>query len=58
MRHRLPRLRSLNFVFVGLLDEGVAASPRMDGQAKGLGEYLRARVVDVPVELVPERFRP
>lgn len=51
-RHRLPSLRSLNFVLVGLLQEGVAASTRQDGQAKSLGEWLRARVVDVPASLV------
>jgi hypothetical protein len=51
-RHRLPSLRSLNFVIVGLLQEGVAASTRQDAQAKSLGEWLRARVVDVPASLV------
>ena len=51
-RHRLPALRSLNFVIVGLLQEGVAASTRQDGQAKSLGEWLRARVVDVPASLM------
>jgi hypothetical protein len=51
-RHRLPALRSLNFVLVGLLQEGVAASTRQDGQAKSLGEWLRARVVEVPATLV------
>jgi len=52
-RHRLPRLRSLNFVIHGLLDEGVAAATRQDPQAKSLGEWLRARVVDVPEALLP-----
>jgi hypothetical protein len=33
----------------------VAASSRMDAQAKGLGEYLRAKVVDVPVALLDGR---
>ena len=51
-RHRLPALRSLNFVLVGLLQEGVAASTRQDGQAKSLGEWLRARVVDAPASLL------
>ena len=51
-RHDLPNLRALNFVVHGLLDEGVAASPRIDGQAKSLGEWLRARVVDVPSALL------
>jgi hypothetical protein len=52
-RHRLPNLRALNFVIHGLLQEGVAASTRQDGQAKSLGEWLRARVVDVPAGLRP-----
>jgi hypothetical protein len=51
-RHRLPNLRSLNFVLHGLLEEGVAASTRQDAQAKSLGEWLRARVVDVPAALL------
>ncbi|MGK2948073.1 MAG: acyclic terpene utilization AtuA family protein [Acidimicrobiales bacterium] len=51
-RHRLPALRSLNFVIVGLLQEGVAASTRQDGQAKSLGEWLRARTVDLPASLL------
>ncbi len=52
-RHRLPALRSLNFVVYGLLEEGVAASTRQDPQAKSLGEWLRARVVDLPEALLP-----
>lgn len=51
-RHRLANIRSLNFVIRGLLQEGVAASTRIDAQAKSLGEWLRARTVDVPADLV------
>jgi hypothetical protein len=51
-RHELANLRSLNFVVHGLLQEGVAASTRLDAQAKSLGEWLRARIVDVPVALL------
>jgi hypothetical protein len=47
-RYRLPALRSLNFVIHDLLDEGVAASTRQDAQAKGLGEWLRSRFVEMP----------
>lgn len=50
-RHELANVRSLNFVLRGLLEEGVAASSRQDAQAKSLGEWLRARVVDVPSSL-------
>jgi hypothetical protein len=49
----LPNLRAVNVVVVGLLGQGVAASTRPDPQAKGLGEYLRSRLVDLPAELVP-----
>jgi len=52
-RYRLPALRSLNFVLHGLLEEGVAAATRQDAQAKSLGEWLRARFVDVPEALLP-----
>jgi Acyclic terpene utilisation family protein AtuA len=51
-RYDLPNIRALNFVIVGLLEEGVAASSRFDPQAKGLGEWLRSRHVDAPVDLL------
>ncbi|HJR91376.1 MAG TPA: exopolyphosphatase, partial [Acidimicrobiia bacterium] len=51
-RHLFPNLGALNFVIHGLLGEGVASSTRQDPQAKSLGEYLRARLVDVPEGLV------
>jgi hypothetical protein len=53
-RYELPNLRAVNFVIVGLLGEGVAASTRTDPQAKSLGEYLRAKVVDLPVSLLAD----
>jgi hypothetical protein len=51
-RYELPNLLAVNFVVVGLLGEGVSSSTRVDPQAKGLGEWLRARVVELPVELL------
>ncbi|MFD2416101.1 acyclic terpene utilization AtuA family protein [Amycolatopsis pigmentata] len=47
-RYVLPNLRALNFVVTGLLGEGVASQYRFDPQAKALGEWLRARHVEVP----------
>jgi hypothetical protein len=58
-RWYFPNLRALNFVIAGLLGEGVAASTRPDPQAKGLGEYLRAKVVELPdvlLEPTPSPF--
>ena len=51
-RYELANIRSLNFVVRGLLSEGVAASTRTDAQAKSLGEWLRARFVELPVSLL------
>jgi len=51
-RHPLPNLLSVNFVVVGLLGDGVAASTRSDPQAKSFGEYLRAKLVDIPRALL------
>ncbi len=50
--HPLPNLKAVNVVVHGLLGEGVASSTRYDPQAKGLGEYLRSRLVDVPASLL------
>ena len=47
-RYELPRLHAVNFVIDGLLGKGVAHGYRWDPQAKGLAEWLRSRVVDVP----------
>jgi hypothetical protein len=51
-RYELPNLLALNFVVHGLLAPGVSATTRPDPQAKGLGEYLRSRIVTVPADLL------
>ena len=53
-RYELPNLRALNFFIHGLLREGVSSNSRLDGQAKSLGEYLRAKLIDAPVSLLNE----
>jgi hypothetical protein len=53
-RFRLPNLFALNFVVHGLLGEGVSSSTRVDPQAKTLGEYLRAKWVEIPEGLVDQ----
>jgi Acyclic terpene utilisation family protein AtuA len=52
-RHLLPNLRAMNFVIEGILGQGVAYQARFDPQAKGLGEWLRARFIDIPEEFAP-----
>ena len=51
-RHLLPNLRAVNFVIEGILGEGVAYQARFDPQAKGLGEWLRSRHIDIPESLL------
>ncbi|WP_063054539.1 acyclic terpene utilization AtuA family protein [Nocardia salmonicida] len=51
-RHVLPNLRAVNFIISGLLGKGVAYQARFDPQAKGLGEWLRSRHIDLPTELL------
>lgn len=57
-RHCLPHLRAVNFVIEGLLGEGVAAQARFDPQAKALGEWLRARHLDIPTALLDAQAPP
>jgi hypothetical protein len=53
-RYELPNLRALNFLVEGLLGEGVASSTRQDPQAKGLGEWLRSRHMEIPIYLLED----
>jgi len=48
----LPNLGGVNVLIRGLLGDGVAASTRFDPQAKAVGEWLRARHVHIPEELL------
>jgi hypothetical protein len=51
-RHVLPNVRAVNFVIEGILGRGVAEQVRFDPQAKGLGEWLRSRELEIPQELL------
>ncbi|NLE78388.1 MAG: DUF1446 domain-containing protein [Rhodococcus sp.] len=51
-RYLLPELKAVNFVIEDILGAGVASQARFDPQAKGLGEWLRSRHIDIPEELL------
>ena len=53
-RYELANIKSLNFYIHEILQDGVASNTRMDAQAKSLGEYLGAKLIDVPVEIIEE----
>lgn len=38
------------------LDGGIASSSRIDGLGKGIGEYLRSKVVDIPVKFLQRGY--
>ena len=53
-RYDLPNIKSLNFYIHGILQDGISSNNRKDGQAKSLGEYLRAKYIKVPKLLLRE----
>ena len=53
-RYDLPNIKSLNFYIHGILEDGVSSNNKKDGQAKSLGEYLRAKIVDLPISIIKE----
>jgi hypothetical protein len=55
-RYELPNILSLNFYVHGILEDGVSSNTRKDGQAKSLGEYLRAKYADIPKSLFEEKI--
>ncbi len=50
----LPNLRAVNIVSNGILGRGVSENASLDPQGKGLGEYVRARVVPLPERVLRE----
>lgn len=53
-RFELPNIKALNFFLHGILEQGVSSSSRIDGQAKSLGEYLRAKMIKAPKSIIEQ----
>jgi hypothetical protein len=51
-RCEFPNILAFHFRVLDFLDGGIASSSRIDGLGKGVGEYLRSRIVDVPVKFL------
>ncbi|KAF2713310.1 DUF1446-domain-containing protein [Pleomassaria siparia CBS 279.74] len=51
-RFEARNLWAVHFVVYGILQEGVSSSSVIDGFAKSFGEFVRARVVELPVGLL------
>lgn len=53
-RFEAPKLWAVHFVVYGILQDGVSSSSVIDGFAKSFGEFIRAREVDLPLDLLLE----
>ncbi len=51
-RFELANINSLNFYIHDILQDGISSNDKKDGQAKSLGEYLRAKKVKVPQSII------
>lgn len=51
-RCEFPNILAVHFRVLDFLGGGIASSSRIDGLGKGVGEYLRSRIVDVPVKFL------
>lgn len=49
-RCEFPGIRAVHFVVYGILEGGVSSSSMIDGLAKSFGEFIRARIVDIPTK--------
>ena len=51
-RCEFPNILAVHFRVLDFLDGGIASSSRIDGLGKGVGEYLRSKVVPIPVRFL------
>ncbi|KAJ5503259.1 hypothetical protein N7463_006133 [Penicillium fimorum] len=51
-RVEFPHIHAVHFVIYGILGRGVSSSSRLDGFGKGFADYVRDKVVEVPVEIL------
>ncbi|KAJ4292789.1 hypothetical protein N0V90_009452 [Kalmusia sp. IMI 367209] len=54
-RVEFPKILAVHFVVYGVLGRGVSGSSRLDSFAKGMGDWLRDVVVEVPTVFLEER---
>ena len=51
-RVEFPNIFAVHFVIYGILGRGVSSSTRLDALGKAFADYVRDKVVDVPVEIL------
>ncbi|CAG5184826.1 uncharacterized protein ALTATR162_LOCUS11101 [Alternaria atra] len=55
-RCEFPNILAIHFRVLDFLDGGIASSSRIDGLGKGIGEYLRSKVVDIPIRFLQRGY--
>jgi hypothetical protein len=53
-RVEFPNIFAVHFVVYGILGRGVSGSSRLDCLGKGFADYIRDKVVDVPVDVLQD----
>lgn len=53
-RVEFENIFAVHFVVYGILGRGVSSSTRLDALGKGFADYIRDKVIDVPVEVLYE----
>jgi hypothetical protein len=56
-RVEFPHLWAVHFVIYGILGRGVSSCTKLDALGKGFADYIRDKVVDVPVRFLDEGSR-
>jgi hypothetical protein len=56
VRHEFPNLRAVHFIVRGLLGRGGSTNLQADQVGKAVGEFLLARQMDIPVELLVDEY--
>jgi hypothetical protein len=56
VRHEFPHLRAVHFIVRGLLGRGGSTNLQADQVGKAVGEFLLARQLEIPVNLLVDEF--
>jgi hypothetical protein len=56
VRHEFPHIRAVHFIVRGLLGRGGSTNLQADQVGKAVGEFVLARQLDIPVELLVDAY--
>jgi hypothetical protein len=56
VRHEFPRIHAVHFIVRGLLGQGGSTNLKVDQVGKAVGEFVLARQLEIPVELLVDAY--